>query len=125
MSALIDKEELKLWMPGADYVELHGSTHELHGFGPLKVDKRRIIIMLIKCYAAGPTVRIPALVADLKGFNVVMFIGLPGLRHMRAKLDWSDPSKMVLDTWRRLPPHDHGRRDGQGSDHGGADGRPA
>ena len=112
-------------MPGADYVELHGSTHELHGFGPLKVDKRRIIIMLIKCYAAGPTVRIPALVADLKGFNVVMFIGLPGLRHMRAKLDWSDPRKMVLDTWRRLPPHDHGRRDGQGSDHGGADGRPA
>ena len=100
VSALIDKEELKLWMPGADYVELHGSTHEVHGFGPLKVDKRRIIIMLIKCYAAGPTVRLPALVADLKGFNVVMFIGLPGLRHMRAKLDWSDPSKMVLDMGR-------------------------
>ncbi len=41
---------------------------------------------------------IPALVADLKGFNVVMFIGLPGLRHMRAKLDLSNPDKMVLDT---------------------------
>jgi hypothetical protein len=42
MSALIDTEELKLWKPGADYVELHGNTPELHGFGPLKVDKRRI-----------------------------------------------------------------------------------
>ena len=29
-----------------------------------------------------------------------MFIGLPGLRHMRAKLDWSDPDKFVLDTGR-------------------------
>ncbi len=94
---LVDKEEIKVWKPGVDYVELHGDTPELHGFGALNVDKRRIIIMLIKCYAGGPTVRIPALVADLKSFNVVMLIGLPGLRHMRAKLDWSDPSKMVLD----------------------------
>jgi hypothetical protein len=29
-----------------------------------------------------------------------MFIGLPGLRHMRAKLDLSNPDKMVLDTGR-------------------------
>jgi hypothetical protein len=66
----------------------------------IAVDQRRIIIMQIKCYEGGPIVRIPALVADLKGFNVAMFIGLPGLRHMRAKLDLSDPDKMVLDTGR-------------------------
>ncbi len=67
----------RTWKPGIDYIEYRGDTPLLHGFGTIAVDQRRIIIMLIKCYTGGPTVRIPALVADLKGFNVVMFIGLP------------------------------------------------
>jgi hypothetical protein len=97
---LVDKKALRTWKPGIDYVEYRGDTPELHGFGTIEVDQRRIIIMQIKCYEGGPIVRIPALVADLKGFNVTMFIGLPGLRHMRANLDLSDPDKMVLDTGR-------------------------
>ena len=59
---LVDTEEIKAWKPGVDYEKLRGDTPELHGFGVLKVDKRRIIIMLIKTYEGGPTVRIPALV---------------------------------------------------------------
>jgi hypothetical protein len=35
---------------------------ELHAFGALKVDERRVISMLIKCYVG--TVRIPALVSE-------------------------------------------------------------
>jgi hypothetical protein len=87
VSALIDKEELKLEKPGADYVELHGNTPELHGFGSLRPaqgrqaahhhhadqERERKLISIVRrncltiptrhadqvlfIYAAGPTVR--------------------------------------------------------------------
>ena len=44
---LVDKEALRTWKPGIDYIEYRGDTPLLHGFGTIAVDKRRIIIMLI------------------------------------------------------------------------------
>jgi hypothetical protein len=53
--------------------------------------------MKIRCIKDGPIVHIPAVVADLIDFGVDVFIGLPWLRLLRARLDWSDPARMVFD----------------------------
>ena len=96
---LVDVDVVSKMVEGDDYEELDVVPPDLVGLGNKQVSTARAVLLHLRCYPNGPLVSFPAIVAELRNFGVSLFIGRPGLRQLRAKIDFdtSEQDVVILD----------------------------